>query len=111
MNVPPSSKTNDKLLEVLDRDGNHYAWVFYCPACKAPHQCDNRWAFNGNKEKPTFTGSVLVHGEPSIGRPRCHSFVADGKISYCQDSTHSMAGTTADLPEWPGWHEALKDDV
>lgn len=97
-----------KLHEVLKQDDTHYSWCFYCPACAALHQCDNRWGFNGNVEKPTFEGSVLVHEvKPTAdsvpgyrGHPRCHSFVTDGKISYCGDSTHAMAGQTVDLPDW-----------
>jgi hypothetical protein len=90
----------DKLHEALNSDGSHYSWFFRCPGCKAPHQCDSRWTFNGDRERPTFGGSVLVHAVNEIGRPRCHSFVTDGKISFCADSTHAHAGQTLDLPDW-----------
>ena len=55
------------------------------------------WGFNGNLEKPTITPSILRYETP--GNPRCHSFVTDGKIAFCSDSTHSMAGQTIELPE------------
>lgn len=90
------------LRESLNSDGSHYAWLFMCPACKAPHACDKRWGFNGNQEKPTFDGSVLIHPEPSIGRPLCHSHVRDGQIQYGNDCTHEFAGKTVPLPEF-GW--------
>lgn len=93
-----------KLHEVLKQDGTHYSWCFYCPACEALHQCDDRWPFNGDRERCTFGGSVLVHAvdvpENNYHRPRCHSFVADGRISYCSDSTRALAGQTVDLPDW-----------
>jgi len=93
-----------KLHEAVYGDGTHYAWCFFCPACASLHQCDNRWTFNNDTERPTFNGSILVHAvdNPEVGyhRPRCHSFVTDGRISYCTDSTHAMAGQTADLPDW-----------
>jgi hypothetical protein len=87
-----------KLHELVTREGQHYSWAFRCPACRSTHQCDNRWGFNGDKERPTFTGSVLVHAanvgtaDRPIGRPLCHSFVSDGKITYLADCTHAMAG-------------------
>jgi len=99
-----------KIHELLAFDcKSHYAWVFFCPACKSAHHCDNRWGFNGDLERPTFTGSILVHEvkveDPAPGFenwriPRCHSHVTDGKISFGNDCTHEMAGQTMDLPDW-----------
>ena len=89
-----------KLHETVQQDGTHYSWVFFCPACDSLHQCDSRWTFNGNVNAPTFRASILVHPEPSIGRPLCHSFVTDGRIEYLSDCTHAMAGKTVDLPDW-----------
>ena len=92
-----------KLRESSRADGSHYAWHFKCPACRSVHQCDNRWGFNGDLEKPTFQGSVLVHAvthgtpEAPVNRPRCHSVITDGKIAYCD---HAMAGQIADLLDW-----------
>lgn len=102
-----------KLHECLRHDGTHYSWAFYCPACQSLHQCDDRWPFNGDQDRPTFVGSVLVHEvKPTpdsvpgyAGRPRCHSFVTDGRISYCPDSTHAMAGQAVDLPDWDSVRE------
>lgn len=86
------------------------------------------WQFNGDLEKPTFTPSLLVHphrtfkkdvtreeiaeaqkitpeGQPLVGitfmTPRCHLFLTDGKLSFCSDSEHRLAGQTVDLPDWP----------
>ncbi len=97
----------DKLLETTNPDGSHYSWVFMCPGCKAPHQCDTRWTFNGDHERPTFRASVLVHAvddaEVNYHRPRCHSFVTDGRIQFLPDSTHPLAGQTVDILDWNGW--------
>jgi hypothetical protein len=94
----------NKLIEQTKASGEHRSWVFFCPACKSPHQCDNRWEFNGNQEAPTFTGSVLQHEVPDKdgykGWPLCHSYVTNGRIQYLKDCTHSMAGQTVDLPDW-----------
>lgn len=95
-----------KVKETVKPDGTHYSWCWVCPACDAVHQCDDRWGFNGSRERPTFEGSVLVHavtcGTPDnpFHQPRCHSFVKDGQVSYCSDCTHPMAGQTVDLPDW-----------
>ncbi len=89
-----------KVKECVRDNGSHYSWIFVCPACNAVHQCDTRWTFNGDEERPTFGGSVLVHGEPSIQRPRCHSHVTNGRIAYGSDCTHAMAGQEVELPDW-----------
>jgi hypothetical protein len=31
----------------------------------------------------------------------CHFFVRAGKLDYCNDSTHALAGKVVDMPEWP----------
>ena len=76
-----------------------------CPACQRPHTINhslNGWSFNGDIEKPTFGGSIGFHGEDS-GGAYCHSSVENGNITYYNDSQHSLAGHTLELPEykWP----------
>ena len=98
------------------RDLGDYVW-FYCPGCKGHHRArvrmpknptpqeisDQRrnihglWTWNNNEEKPTIRASILV-GADSPGN-RCHSFVTDGKIQYCNDCDHELSGKTVDLPE------------
>ena len=99
-----------KVVESVHSDGSHYSWVWRCPGCKAAHQCDDRWDFNGSRTAPSFlgkvngpdgqreAGSVLVTREGSV----CHSFVRDGRISFCEDSTHELRSQTVDLPDF-GW--------
>lgn len=84
-----------------------------------------RWTWNGDIDKPTFTPSILVSGvemteagaadhaawvaagcPPRNGKAFesrntvCHSYVTDGRIAFCGDSTHALVGQTVDLPAW-----------
>jgi hypothetical protein len=78
------------------------------------------WGFNGDLDKPTFTPSLLVksgiyvEGDKYKERMEesewdwyvseskiCHTFIRDGKIEFLGDCTHSLAGKTVDLPEYP----------
>lgn len=87
--------------------------MYECPACGHYHAVSTTkplgngagpWQFNGNLESPTISPSVNVlpytnsKGEKLI--KRCHHFVRDGKIEYCGDCDHNMAGKTVDLPNW-----------
>lgn len=80
--------------------------LFGCPGCGREHAIQHgvgsgpRWTWNGDKEKPTFTPSVLVrypYGNPKVDHI-CHSFVTDGNIQYLGDCTHKLAGQTVSLP-------------
>ena len=89
------------------------AWTFHCPGCDRAHECDERWSFNGNEERPTFgpaggrgNCSVLVtypgdDADTEDAPPKCcHSHVTDGRIKYELDTTHALKGQTVDLPVW-----------
>jgi hypothetical protein len=78
-----------------------------CPGCAEGewsvgfHAIDERWTFNGNYERPTFSPSLLATVDFNDGRRRvCHSFIRDGRIEYLSDCTHSLAGQTIELPAW-----------
>lgn len=75
----------------------HTYWIFWCPGCQCIHFADERWAFNGDTERPTLTGSVLVRSDPDRGTPGCHLFVEEGRIRYLPDCTHELAGTTVPM--------------
>ncbi|KAA5609698.1 ammonia monooxygenase [Rhodovastum atsumiense] len=89
-----------------------------------PNANGARWSWDGNADAPTFSPSVLVTSghyvsshkpgdscwcnyEARLGRKapflchRCHSFVRAGRIEFLSDCTHSLAGRTVDLPDWP----------
>lgn len=95
--------------------------MFWCPACNEHHGIpvdgSRGWTWNGDLDNPTVRPSILVrqtlygpsfetfsnyNGEhpPAISKQGiCHSFVRNGKIEYCGDCTHSLAGQTVELPE------------
>lgn len=93
---------------------------FICPGCGLGHCLPTaegkspRWGFNGSKDRPTLSPSILAKGvelltEDEVAiveqggtvKPRpvtCHSFVREGRIEFLADSTHKLAGQTVDLP-------------
>lgn len=111
---------------------------FWCPGCQEMHMVGTGpggWTWNGNKDRPTFSPSVLVTcghyapGHKPGGRcwctfdaeqvakgkepgpfkcHRCHSFVRDGQIQFLGDCTHALAGKTVPLPPFPG---GVADDI
>jgi hypothetical protein len=84
-------------------------WLHWCPACKTLHEIavdtpfsnGARWSFNGDLDAPSFTPSVNLSIGPFEDQHsvRCHYFITAGKISFCGDCTHGLAGQTVDLPE------------
>ena len=83
----------------------------WCPACRSAHDYavdqpfhnGAQWTYNGDSVRPTFTPSMNISWGPTEDGDhyRCHYFVTDGKIIYCGDSTHGMAGQTVELPDFP----------
>jgi hypothetical protein len=73
--------------------------LFYCPGCKQYHAFDDRWTFNGDYEKPTFSPSLLIRAPymENVENYRCHSFVREGKIQFLSDCTHDLAGQTVKM--------------
>jgi hypothetical protein len=88
-------------------EGEPNLLIFTCPACEYGHpfwvgpasngESHPVWSWNGSMDAPTFSPSLLVHGGGES--PRCHSFVTDGNIAFCGDSTHKLAGQTVPIPE------------
>lgn len=100
--------------------------IFWCPGCetyhgvwteKANELTGARWTWNGSRDKPTFTPSILVRSGHYVDGKHpcwcdynaehssdarfncsvCHSFVTDGKIQFLSDCTHKLAGHTVEL--------------
>ena len=104
-----------KIESLKNQNGVHAAWMFYCPACRCYHSFDERWEFNGNVDKPTFSPSLLVRFRRPKGYTNdnpapmgydgpyenmvCHSFVTDGRIRFLSDCTHELAGQTINMEE------------
>ena len=92
-----------KVIEAVIQDGVHRGWVVDCRACGS-HMYDDRWTFNGDRERPTFRASMLVEGalrHAGDGTPgvygRCHSYVTDGRMEFLADCTHEWKGQTLDM--------------
>jgi hypothetical protein len=80
--------------------------LFDCPGCGQLHIVylntlgRPHWTYNGAPAAPTFRPSIAVHWTEFDQPKVCHSFVTEGKIEFCGDSTHPFAGKTLELPEW-----------
>lgn len=88
-----------KLKPIANSEGHHIGWRHWCPGCKWMHviytdpkaQANGHfWRFNGDQQAPTFEPSVHLVGQ-------CHYFVRGGRIEYCGDSKHELAGRTVDM--------------
>lgn len=98
------------------RDNDQGQHVFFCPGCKCGHFVNDKWTFNGNYEKPTFSQSILVESvempeelsipwkdvplgkrHPEAKDTRCHSYVTGGNIQFLDDCTHELKGQTVEL--------------
>jgi len=77
------------------------AYFWYCPGCNEMHPLPDSWTFNGNLESPTFSPSFLHTWKYAGQDRRCHYVVTDGKVAYCSDSDHILAGQTIDMPDLP----------
>ena len=95
------------VMDVLSKT-NSGVLLFWCPGCSFYHgvwpnglknpDTGATWTWNGSLTAPTFSPSVLVK-YPLNGVERvCHSTVTDGRISFCTDSAHHLAGKTVQLP-------------
>lgn len=94
-------------------DENGYFW-HHCPGCDNTHivpvvptaHFPSVWGYNGNLDAPTLTPSVkhtwpVTKGGERTGADHCcHYHITDGRIAYCADSTHALAGVTTDLAVW-----------
>ncbi len=117
------------LSKVLRRpQGGQLAW--WCPACEGVHHVPvegtSAWEWDGNAEAPTIKpsvklsgvelsaeGEVLIESDRASGIKRpagftyptkpfcCHFVITAGKIFFCADCTHALAGQTLDMVECP----------
>ena len=68
------------------------------------------WHWNGDRQKPSFTPSILTQTMrgPDLQRVRNHVFVRNGKIQFLNDCSHELAGKTVELPRLEDWPENLR---
>lgn len=79
----------------------HGRYFHWCPGCEVLHPLPlDGWTFNGNMECPTFTPSFLQHPAGAL-HGRCHYIITDGILNFCDDSDHSLKGTSVPLPDLP----------
>jgi hypothetical protein len=97
----PTSRAAPVLMPVMNSPGKY---IFFCPACQENHvistvetECSMGHRLEGTLAQPTIIPSILSHGDKSVGKPRCHSFITKGKIKFMRDSGHAMAGKTVTL--------------
>jgi hypothetical protein len=99
-----------KTIPLSDPEGNHVGELLECPACGYGHlfrtvpgrHGEPVWTFNGDRDKPTFSPSMLVNAGLKEKYPDvivCHSFVRDGRIEFLSDCSHAMAGQSVELLE------------
>jgi hypothetical protein len=94
-----------KLKPFSNEDRSTEGFSFFCPGCGHGHVYYTKgslaWSFNGNVDSPTFTPSLLntCPNHPDPKQRVCHLFLTDGKLAYCGDCTHDLAGKTIELPE------------
>lgn len=82
--------STNPIVEETTEPGHYLIW---CPACDSAHQFTvPPWGYDGNAERPTVTGSILVTGGET--NTRCHSFVTQGTWDYLSDCAHKYAGQT-----------------
>jgi Family of unknown function (DUF6527) len=91
----------------------------WCPGCGEMHVIPDGWRFDGNLQSPTFSPSVKITGKQRVlvdGKWTgewvrdaggvaldgcCHYFLSAGRLQFCGDSTHALAGITVPLPVLP----------
>lgn len=108
-------------LRRIDQKGVIYeALVFACPGCIAggPEGYDGIhmlpvnteakidrpvWTWDGNRDAPTLSPSILSHASDNGLYPRCHSFLRAGVFDFLPDSTHPLSGQKVPIPDLPEW--------
>lgn len=100
-------------------EGGYSHW---CPGCGEVHLIPDRWSFNGNVDRPTFSPSVRITGKLTVKDEHgewtgewvrdaagntvddcCHYVLTDGVLNFAGDSLHSLSGKSVPLPELPEW--------
>lgn len=103
-------------LRKTEAAGGFKSIMHWCPGCEEVHgirvagPTGPKWTFNEDYENPTFSPSILLFTTyddegmplaPGERRTLCHYFIRNGKIEFCGDSPHALAGRTVDIPDWP----------
>jgi hypothetical protein len=82
-------------------------WSFWCQGCERSHWIGKGWTWDGNREAPTVSPSVLVrYPGPDAGTGDappavCHLFIRAGRLEFLSDCTHKLAGQTVQMEPMP----------
>ena len=80
---------------------------FWCPGCDDVHLIETegpyRWEWDGDRETPTISPSILVTMGPPSARRTCHSFIRNGQWEFLGDCWHELAGQTVPMVDVPDW--------
>ena len=107
------ARLNSKLRSVaFDMQRERVGIAYWCPGCDESHAvCTKgdsakgpRWEWDGSIQKPNLSPSIKITSSGD-GVKVCHCFIRQGRIEFCADSTHALAGKTVDLPDWPDDHD------
>lgn len=104
VNVDP-----DDRVAILPDNGSEVALMFMpgvaCPVMIAISGQHPVWSWNGDKQEPTFSPSILTRLPWAGNAVVNHVFIWNGKIQYLSDCSHEYAGKTIDLPKLSEWPE------
>lgn len=107
----------------------HADYIFWCPACKCGHGVwitgpnsvtHATWTWNGSMDKPTFQPSLKITRnmwDPPVTPENreeykknpwpqtqkehiCHVVVTDGRLNFCGDCTHELAGKSVPMEDF-----------
>jgi hypothetical protein len=82
---------------------------FRCEGCGGFHSVTTTgpgaWSWNGDKDKPVLSPSMLIKLDYPDRTHVCHTFVGcngaqPGEIIYLSDCTHALAGQVRPLLDW-----------
>ena len=111
-------KHNSKLWERRGETKSYF--LFWCPGCGCGHlywcgpgfEHSQKWDFNGNVDKPTFTPSLRTYVritkeiddklvDTGEQKTLCHLNLTDGQLQYCEDNPHKMNNQTIPMQDIP----------
>lgn len=77
-------------------------YTFYCPGCKCDHgiwttqtEFNNPvWNISMNLDSPSVDPSLMIDKDTDT---QCHLIIKEGKIHYCDDCRHELAGQTVEM--------------